>query len=158
MFAQYTPIQTDNESHREVVRSFDNRHRLREDKQVGAHSEVKRMTEISRREVLLSGVATAGLLSAAVGAEHSNNDSWIDAHSHIWTADTTQFGLQPGLTVDDLAPRSFDDTELMTVARPLGVNRVVLISAHAVPRIRQQLSDRRLPTASGYVSVGRYGG
>ena len=85
------------------------------------------MPEISRREVLVGGIAAAGLLSAEVSANEASSTSWIDAHSHIWTPDTSRFRLQQGVTTDDLAPRSFDDRELMTIARPLGVERVVLI-------------------------------
>ena len=85
------------------------------------------MPEVSRREVLVGGIAAAGLLSAEVSANEASSTSWIDAHSHIWTPDTSRFRLQQGVTTDDLAPRSFDDRELMTIARPLGVERVVLI-------------------------------
>ncbi|MCA9047289.1 MAG: amidohydrolase family protein [Planctomycetaceae bacterium] len=85
--------------------------------------------EITRRDLLAIGGVS--LLSAAgvrtAGAAATEDLPWIDAHSHIWTPDTSRFVLQPGMTVDDLAPRSFTDHELMAVARPEGVGRVVLI-------------------------------
>ncbi|MEQ9409306.1 MAG: amidohydrolase family protein [Fuerstiella sp.] len=83
----------------------------------------------SRRTVLLSGMAAMGTaLSTRTGlAADDENTPWIDAHSHIWTPDTSKFGLRPGMTVDDLQPRSFTDAELMAIARPQGVGRVVLI-------------------------------
>lgn len=56
---------------------------------------------------------------------------YIDAHSHIWPATTDKFPLAPGKTVKDLAPPSFTDDELMAIARPEGVGRVVLIQ-HSV--------------------------
>ena len=62
-----------------------------------------------------------------VAAETDENSDWIDAHSHIWPPDTKKYPLQPGLTAADLAPPSFTDAELMAIARPEGVRRVVLI-------------------------------
>ncbi|GAB5439936.1 MAG: hypothetical protein Fues2KO_02850 [Fuerstiella sp.] len=88
---------------------------------------------ISRREALVTAssaiaVASAALRPAAAATQPSaSGESWIDAHSHIWTPDTSQFALAPGMTVDDLAPRSFTADELMAVAQPNGVERVVLI-------------------------------
>lgn len=52
---------------------------------------------------------------------------WIDAHSHIWPAETDRFPLAAGQTKADLKPASFTDDELMAIARPEGVGRVVLI-------------------------------
>ena len=52
---------------------------------------------------------------------------WIDAHSHIWPAETDKFPLANGQTKKDLNPPSFTDDELMALARPEGVGRVVLI-------------------------------
>jgi len=97
---------------------------------------------VSRRSAILSGVSAFGaaasvttalgamptvLSSLPVQSAASVTAPWIDAHSHIWTPDTSRFRLQPGLLVEDLAPRSFTDDELMAVARPEGVGRVVLI-------------------------------
>jgi L-fuconolactonase len=54
-------------------------------------------------------------------------DGDIDAHSHIWTRDIAKYPLAKGQTLDDLAPSSFTTEELLALARPLGVGRVVLI-------------------------------
>ena len=51
----------------------------------------------------------------------------IDAHSHIWTADTTRYPLARGFTVSDMKPRSFTAEELLAHCRPAGVGRVNLI-------------------------------
>ena len=56
---------------------------------------------------------------------------WIDAHSHIWPPETDKFPLAPGQTKSDLKPPSFTDEELMAIATPEGVGRVVLIQ-HSV--------------------------
>jgi predicted TIM-barrel fold metal-dependent hydrolase len=52
---------------------------------------------------------------------------FIDAHSHIWTPDIEKYPLAGGQTAADLKPASFTADELLTLARPLGVTRVVLI-------------------------------
>ena len=83
---------------------------------------------VSRRSVLAGGVAALGTSAISTCAAPLTEDApWIDAHSHIWTPDTTRFKLQPGMTTDDLAPQSFTDDQLMAIARPEGVGRVVLI-------------------------------
>ena len=56
---------------------------------------------------------------------------WIDAHSHIWPAEADKFPPAPGKAKKDLDPASFTDEELMKIARPEGVGRVVLIQ-HSV--------------------------
>jgi len=53
--------------------------------------------------------------------------NFIDAHSHVWTTDTENYPLSAGTFRDRLNPRSFTATELMQLAEPVGVNRVVLI-------------------------------
>ena len=95
------------------------------------HSEVVRRKaaghsgNMTRREAL-SAVAGAAALAAASNAA-SDHAPWIDAHSHIWPPETDRFPLAAGLTKKDLRPPSFTDDELMGVARPEGVGRVVLI-------------------------------
>ena len=81
---------------------------------------------MNRRDAIATGAAALSL--SAVSSEAADGKTpWIDAHSHIWSPDTKKFPLQPGLTKDDLKPPSFTDEELMAVARPVGVGRVVLI-------------------------------
>ena len=92
----------------------------------------------NRRKLLLASAAAAGslvadsVLSQRQGlAAPEQQLPWIDAHSHIWPAETDHFPLVPGLTTKDIDPPSFDDEQLMDVARPEGVGRVVLIQ-HSV--------------------------
>ena len=84
---------------------------------------------VSRRDALAITAAAAAVAAvpAAQGMLNDELHPWIDAHSHIWTPDTSVFTLAPGITVRDLAPLSFTDDELMAVARPHGVGRAVLI-------------------------------
>jgi len=74
-----------------------------------------------------AGRSESAVVTTSAGSTDENGSGWIDAHSHIWTPDTSRFHLQQGMTVDDLLPRSFTDDELMAVAGPEGVERVVLI-------------------------------
>lgn len=86
--------------------------------------------KLDRRELL--GLA-AGWLGAGAHlvcrADSPPRDAapWIDAHVHVWTADTGQYPLAAGYTPRDMMPRSFTPDELMAHARPVGVGRVVLI-------------------------------
>lgn len=83
---------------------------------------------LSRRDALAIGTAAAVTAGGqSLSAASAEDNPWIDAHSHIWPPDTRVFKLAPGMTVADLAPRSFTDDELLAVARPHGVGRVVLI-------------------------------
>lgn len=51
----------------------------------------------------------------------------IDAHVHVWTPDVKRYPLAEGFTVADMQPPSFTPDELLAIARPAGVGRVVLI-------------------------------
>ncbi len=84
---------------------------------------------LTRREALVAGAAAMGALalSNSTTAAQERDLPWIDAHSHIWPPETDQFPLVDGLTKQDLNPPSFTDDELMALARPEGVGRVVLI-------------------------------
>ncbi len=84
---------------------------------------------ITRREML--AVSTVAAMTPALLAESEKKQGWIDAHSHIWPAETDRFPLVKGLTKKDLDPSSFTDEELMALAAPEGVERVVLIQ-HSV--------------------------
>src|SRR5688572_29439421 len=53
--------------------------------------------------------------------------NYVDAHSHVWTPDTERYPLAPGFLKENMKPPSFTPEELMSHARPEGVERVVLI-------------------------------
>ena len=83
---------------------------------------------LNRREMIATGVAALGLGTVMAHAQDKLDEHpWIDAHSHIWPPKADQFPLAPGVAVKDLNPPSFTDDELMAIARPEGVGRVVLI-------------------------------
>jgi predicted TIM-barrel fold metal-dependent hydrolase len=52
---------------------------------------------------------------------------YIDAHVHVWTPDVERYPLAPGWSTSQMSPRSFTPQELLALARPAGVDRVVLI-------------------------------
>ena len=86
---------------------------------------------VTRREALAAGAAALGAVMTRTAAAADEALPWIDAHSHIWPPDVDKYPLAPGQTKKDLDPPSFTDEELMKVARPEGVGRVVLIQ-HSV--------------------------
>lgn len=53
--------------------------------------------------------------------------NFIDAHSHVWTPDTEHYPLAAGFRRANMDPPSFTAEELLAQAKPVGVNRVVLI-------------------------------
>ncbi|MBM3278273.1 MAG: amidohydrolase family protein [Candidatus Handelsmanbacteria bacterium] len=51
----------------------------------------------------------------------------IDAHVHVWTANTRRYPLAPGFTSQDFSYPSFSAEELAAIARPSGVTRWNLV-------------------------------
>ncbi|HVK09211.1 MAG TPA: amidohydrolase family protein [Gemmataceae bacterium] len=86
---------------------------------------------VTRRAALAAGTAALGAVLTRPAPAADGDLPWIDAHSHIWPAEVDKFPLAPGQTRKDLDPPSFTDDELMKIARPEGVGRVVLIQ-HSV--------------------------
>jgi predicted TIM-barrel fold metal-dependent hydrolase len=86
---------------------------------------------VTRRAALAAGAAALGAVMTRTAVAGDPPLPWVDAHSHIWPADVDRYPLAPGQTKKDLDPPSFTDDELMKVARPEGVGRVVLIQ-HSV--------------------------
>jgi predicted TIM-barrel fold metal-dependent hydrolase len=91
------------------------------------------MNNLTRRAALAVTGAGAALAALPALADEKADiaKGWIDAHSHIWPPEVDRFPLAPGLTKKDLNPPSFTDDELLAIARPEGVQRVVLIQ-HSV--------------------------
>lgn len=96
-----------------------------------------REARVSRRRFLGGAAAAWGAMtlrsaiaeteSKRPGVQGPGEQPVIDAHSHVWTPDVRAFPLAEGLSVEDLKPRSFLPEELLAIARPQGVRRVVLI-------------------------------
>src|SRR3954462_14981159 len=86
---------------------------------------------VTGRAAPAAGTAALGAVLTRNAPAADEERPWIDAHSHIWPAEVDKFPLAPGQTKKDLDPPSFTDEELMKIARPEGVGRVVLIQ-HSV--------------------------
>jgi len=87
---------------------------------------------ISRRDVLRAsaGLIAAGQIGDNALAKDPPMNSYVDAHSHIWTRDIDAYPLKQGTTLADLDPPSFTTEELLTTAQKENVGRVVLIAHH----------------------------
>jgi len=89
------------------------------------------MTTFTRREVLAS-VAGAGIAATFPAARQADakpvpESGIIDAHVHIWTADTKKFPLAAGFTEKDLWFPSFSAEETIAHGQTAGVDRFNLI-------------------------------
>ncbi|MCG8586940.1 MAG: amidohydrolase [Pirellulales bacterium] len=85
---------------------------------------------INRRTFLAQSTCVAGVAmtgSVIAMEEPKAKGGFIDAHSHVWTPDVKSFPLGSWTSKDKMKPAGFTDRELMAVARPAGVDRVVLI-------------------------------
>jgi predicted TIM-barrel fold metal-dependent hydrolase len=85
------------------------------------------MSSSCRRKFLHKGLAgfAAGALSQL--GTHAGSGSWIDAHVHVWTNDFRSYPLAEGYKPEGMKPRTFLPEDILRHAKPLGVNRVVLI-------------------------------
>ncbi|PAW83608.1 MAG: amidohydrolase [Pedosphaera sp. Tous-C6FEB] len=71
--------------------------------------------------------AASSLSACSTLPPTSTTKGFIDAHVHVWTPDTNAFPLAPGYQPSAMQPPSFTPEELLSLARPHGVTRVVLI-------------------------------
>lgn len=67
------------------------------------------------------------LCAAAVQAQDARGMKYIDAHVHVWTADTVRYPLAPGFKKENMRPASFTPEELFRHCKPAGVGRINLI-------------------------------
>lgn len=111
-------------------------------------------TALNLTSAAFTGLETA--MATVTEAQTDRRGPWIDAHSHIWPPDTDKFPLTAGQTKKDLDPPSFTDDELMAIAHPEGVERVVLIQ-HSVYHLfdNSYLADavRRHPKRFRFVGM-----
>jgi predicted TIM-barrel fold metal-dependent hydrolase len=77
------------------------------------------------RRPLLRQAAAAIAVSAAGKTAFADDFGYVDAHSHLWSSDRTDYPLAPDAKEADLDPKTFDIGEFFEVARPEGVTRVV---------------------------------
>lgn len=92
---------------------------------------------ISRRSAMQMG--SVGCLSMLAGYysitsdavanedEKPMSEGYIDAHVHVWTPNTKNYPLAAGFRREQMQPPSFEPDELLGLAKPCGVSRIVLI-------------------------------
>lgn len=91
--------------------------------------------KLNRRQILGAAASAAALPAAAqdrkpvtkAGQTGGKRLRYIDAHSHVWTPDTTRYPLGPGYDKAAMKPASWTAEELIAASEPEGVGRVVLI-------------------------------
>lgn len=93
----------------------------------GVDPSINDFKAINRRKALAMAAALGLSIRSADARDAAGENQWIDAHSHIWSPETDRFPLAGGLSKNELDPPSFTDEELLALAAPEGVGRVVLI-------------------------------
>ena len=98
--------------------------------------------ELSRRKLLqvAAGIVGSTMVASKGMAAQTQDKSapvarvpqkphpgYIDAHVHVWTSDTKKYPLAPGYRREQMQPPDFPPEELLSHARPCGVERIVLI-------------------------------
>jgi predicted TIM-barrel fold metal-dependent hydrolase len=81
---------------------------------------------LSRRE-FVRGAAACAAVAATARAGFADNLGYVDAHSHLWSPDRVRYPLWPGAKEDNVKPKGFTVGEFFSLARPEGVNRVVVV-------------------------------
>jgi predicted TIM-barrel fold metal-dependent hydrolase len=61
------------------------------------------------------------------GSSRDAEQSFIDAHVHVWTDDYERYPLATPFQPHDIKPRLFLPQKILSVAQPSGVSRIVLI-------------------------------
>lgn len=87
--------------------------------------------QVTRRHAIKTGVAALASTTLAgcktAGQAKDVHAGYIDAHAHIWSGDLANYPLGPWATSAAMKPAAFIDDELLTIVKPHGVDRVVLI-------------------------------
>ncbi|MEC9093057.1 MAG: amidohydrolase family protein [Planctomycetota bacterium] len=85
---------------------------------------------VDRRTFIRNSSAAAILPWNALNVNKTEtvlSEKLVDAHVHVWTPNTRSYPLAKGYDLSSMRPASFTPAELMVHAKPVGVNRVVLI-------------------------------
>jgi len=105
-------------------------------KNLQSANQASRRDALSRRRWLAAAAASLAACSSPTAvpdsAESSEPDGSakngvIDAHVHVWTADTATYPISSTRREADMKPPSFTPEELFKQCRPLGVDRINLI-------------------------------
>jgi len=102
-----------------------------------------------------AALATGALSGCETIVGEGGAPGHVDAHVHVWTPDTKSFPLAEGFAVKDMQPPSFTPEELLAIARPNGVSRVVLIQMSFYHHDNRYMLDamRRFPGVFSGVGI-----
>jgi predicted TIM-barrel fold metal-dependent hydrolase len=106
------------------------------------------MPSFTRRNVL------AGLALAAQGSSKDQGSNYIDAHVHVWTPDVASFPRQTHAGGPTYKPDSFTPEQLLAIARPSGVSRIVLVQMSFYGTDNSYLLDAIKRYPDTFVGVG----
>lgn len=82
---------------------------------------------LTRRSCLKALAASAAAPALAAATAPQAGPGYIDAHVHVWTADTARYPLANGFAKDAMNPPAFTPDDFLDKANPAGVNRANLI-------------------------------
>jgi predicted TIM-barrel fold metal-dependent hydrolase len=97
---------------------------------------------------------------ATESASHPATGDYIDAHVHVWTDDFEHYPLAAEFSKVPMRPPTFTADELLALAKPLDVNRIVLIQMYFYGHDNSYMLDsmRRFPGVfSGIALVDEHG-
>ncbi len=106
------------------------------------------MSPYTRRNLL------AGIALAAHGAAKDQGPNYIDAHVHVWTPAVTTFLRPASASGPTYKPDSFTPEQLLAIARPSGVARIVLIQMSFYGTDNSYLLDAIKRYPDTFVGVG----
>ena len=126
--------------------------------------------KLSRRKLLQATVRIVGstmVASKGMAAQTQNRSApvarapekphpgYIDAHVHVWTSDIKKYPLARGYRREQMQPPNFPPEELLSHARPCGVERIVLIQMSYYGHDNSYMLDtmRRFPGVFSGVAV-----
>jgi predicted TIM-barrel fold metal-dependent hydrolase len=106
------------------------------------------MPDYTRRNIL------ARFALAAQCSAKDQGPSYIDAHVHVWTPDVTTFPRPPRASGGTYKPDSFTPEQLLAIAKPSGVSRIVLIQMSFYGTDNSYLLDAIKRYPATFVGVG----
>ena len=107
------------------------------------------MHRFTRRDLL----AKLALAASASAGEKSSN--YIDAHVHVWTPDIVRFPHDRKYAGPQFEPDSFTPEQVLALAKPRGVSRIVLIqmSFYGTDHSYMLNTMKRYPTVFSAVGI-----
>ena len=97
---------------------------------------------VLRHAVLKLGSLCAAGLAGGAAEKAATTSGIVDAHVHVWTADTAKYPLWRGFTKTQMRPPSFTPKQLFAHCRSEGVKKIVELKLHKDEKAQFQKSYR----------------